>query len=565
MNHQRSPRLVAGLLRRLSATILFLLILMGCSLVTPRPASPTPAFLVATSVPAVVAINTPAVPATTEDLGPGGNLIMTLGYQDPTTLDPALVGDVTSAFVISQLFSGLVRLDSNLEVQPDLAETWQVSDDGRTYTFILRENARFADGTPITSEDVRYSLERATDPNLSPYMPAASYLSDIVGVREKLAGEASGVIGLQVIDQRTVAITIDSPKSYFLAKLVHPTSYVVDRRAVEAGGDTWTEQPNGSGAFEIEQWDHNQSLVLRRNVNYYRDLARLDRVTLLMGASASNSLVLYEQGRIDLTNVYADSLARVQDESNPLSRELVSVPQLSITYIGMNVTIPPFDDPKVRQAFALLIDRERLAHVTMGDSVQAARGILPPGMPGYNPNLPAPVANIEQAEQLLKESKYGGAENLPPIVAYGDWVGVLRSVVEESGLDITIEVRGFENFGEYLTAMQDGTLPIYGTGWIADYPDPENFLDLLFRTGSNQNHSLYSNPKVDDLLNQAAVEKNEDARWKLYQQAEQIILDDAPVIPIYHDVDHLLVKPYVKGLTLTPMGILDLSTIELVR
>lgn len=508
---------------------------------------------------------TPA-PLQKEDIsGSGGNLIMTLGYQDPPTLDPALVGDTTSAFVTSQLFSGLVQLDNNLDVQPDLAARWEISDDGTTYTFFLRQDAAFADGTPLTTKDVRFSLERATDPNLGPYLPAQTYLGDIVGVREKLAGTASNIAGINVIDPHTIQLTIDSPRSYFLSKLVHPTAFVVHRDTVEEGGIEWTENPNGSGPFDIETWNHNRQMVLKRNVNYYGDLALLDRVTFLMGASASNPLILYEQGKIDVTYVNSFALARVRDTSNPLSRELVSVPQLSITYIGMNVTKPPFDDRRVRQAFALLLDREKYAEVTQHDSVEPAYGILPPGMPGYNPDLPKRLEDIERARQLLEESRYGGANGLPPIVAYGGGsVHILREVLEEE-MDLSMEVRSFENFSEYLQAMKAADLPMYSTGWIADYPDPENFLNVLFHSESLENHAAYSNQDVDRLLEQAAQEQDNTERWELYQKAEQLILDDAPIIPVYHDVDHLLIKPYVKGLELTPMGIQDLSTVELVR
>jgi ABC-type transport system substrate-binding protein len=495
----------------------------------------------------------------------GGNLIMALGARDPATLDPALVGDATSAFVTQQLFSGLVRLDENLAIQPGIAERWTVSDDGMTYTFILRANARFADGTPITSEDVRYSLERATDPGRAATLPARVYLNDIVGVAEKLDGTATSISGIQVIDPQTLAITIVGPRSYFLAKLSHPTAFVVDRRTEEADPAGWTEQPNGSGPFMIEEWRHDQRLVLRRNLNYYGDLARLDRVTMLMGAAASNPLVLYETGAIDFTSVPAYALDRVRDESNPLSRELVSVPQLSLSYIGMNVNRAPFDDVNVRQAFTLLIDQARLANVTLSGGVQAARGILPPGMPGYNEQLPDPQVDLKRARQLLRESSYGGAEQLPPIVGYGGgWVGLLRDLAEEE-LGVMIEVRAYENFGDYLDALDEAQFALFDIGWVADYPDPQNFLDVLFRSGSQENYSAYASPEVDALLDQAASEADEMTRWQLYQEAERQILADAPIIPLYHNIDYVLIKPYVHGLNVTPMGILDLSTAELIR
>jgi ABC-type oligopeptide transport system substrate-binding subunit len=170
---------------------------------------------------------------------------------------------------------------------------------------------------------------------------------------------------------------------------------------------------------------------------------------------------------------------------------------------------------------------------------------------------------VEAARRLLSESRYGGAENLPPIAAYGGgWAVTLRDVAQET-LGITIEVRDFEDFGAYLNALDRNEFALFSLAWIADYPDPENFLDLLFRSGSGENHTLYANPAVDTLLDEAAVSADEAQRFQLYQQAEQQIIADAPVIPLYHDVEHTLVKPYVKGLTITPMGIIDLSAVEL--
>jgi len=510
---------------------------------------------------------TPEPAPTVEKIQPissGGNLIMTLGNQDPPTLDPALVGDTTSAFIVRQLFSGLVRLDNEMKVQPDLAEKWEISADKTTYTFTLRKDARFADGKSITSEDVYYSLERATDPKLANSLPAKTYLNDIVGVKDKLDGKATEISGLKVLDPQTIALTIDKPKMYFLSKLCHTTSFVVDRQVVEKSGKDWTEQPNGSGPFEIERWEHNQTLVIKRNANFYRAKAKLDRVKFLIGAAASNAMVLYEEGKIDAVEVYASALARVRDPNNSLSKELVSIPQLSLTYIGMNVTIPPFDDLKVRQAFALLLDRERIAEVSLHGSVKPAKGILPPGIPGYNSELPALKSDLAQAKKLLAESKYGGAANLPPIAAYGSWATTMQEIAEKE-LGIKIEVRSYEKFSDYLQALDKNQLAMFDISWIADYPDPENFMDVLLRSKSGENHTAYANPEIDALFDKAATETDDQKRWSFYREAEKRILTDSPIIPIYHNTQSMLIKPYVKGLVVTPMDILDLSTVELVH
>ena len=185
-------------------------------------------------------------------------------------------------------------------------------------------------------------------------------------------------------------------------------------------------------------------------------------------------------------------------------------------------------------------------------------------MPGYDPAITPVGADPERARALIAESRYGSVAALPPIVAYGSQAGTLRDVAKEI-LGLTIEVRDYESSGDYFAALSQAQFQIYGSGWIADYPDPENFLDVLFRTGSGENHTAYASAEVDALLDQAAVETDAPKRYELYRQAERRILADASMVPLYHDVAHTLIKPYVRGLEVTPMGILSFATVELVR
>ncbi|GIV95417.1 MAG: peptide ABC transporter substrate-binding protein [Herpetosiphonaceae bacterium] len=530
--------------RRVSMLILLMLVaLTGCSGLQAAPTATIPAELLEHASSA----------------GGGGELILALGAELPT-LDPAEVTDTTSALVTRQIFSGLVRLTNDLEVEPDLAERWDISPDGRVYTFYLRPEARFADGTPILAEDIRWSLERAMSPGR---YAAATYLNDIEGALEKMSGQADSVSGLRVIDDHTIEITLRAPNAVFLLKLTNSPAFVVDRRAVERGGSDWTDEPNGSGPFMLYERNAD-GLLLRPNLYYYGRPAKLDQLTLLLGAAAASELVLYEQGKVDYAEVPYYALPRVADPSNPLSRELVTVPALSLSYIGMNVNIPPFDDPKVRQAFSLLIDRERLVKSDGLETAVAARGFVPPTMPGANPDLPPPPEpDVEEIKRLLAESRYGGAENLPPIVGYtnGGSVALLGELLKET-LGITMEVRTTETWGAYLQGLNE--YPMFDLSWIADYPDPENFLEALFGANSGSNHTGYNNPQVEEIFAMARAEQDEQRRYELYQQAEQMILQDAPAIPLYHSVQYALVKPYVKGLVVTPQGLIDLSTVELV-
>ncbi|HEY1015945.1 MAG TPA: ABC transporter substrate-binding protein [Herpetosiphonaceae bacterium] len=502
-------------------------------------------------------------PRTLQRIGGDGNFFLTLG-DDPLSLDPAL--EESSPLLSRQLFSGLVKLDSDLQVVPDLAESYEVSEDQRTYTFKLRAPARFSSGRELTAEDVRWSLERATDPATG-HINAAAYLDDIDGASEKIAGKAERLTGLEVIDEQTIAITLHEPSTVFLAKLTFPTAAVLDRRSIEADPEGWTEKPVSSGPFQLDYWDHRKRMELIPNEHYPGQPAKLGRLTFLIGAEGANPLGLYETGVIDMAGVSGYSLDRINDPSDPLHAELQSSVSLSTSYIAFNVRQAPFDDPKVREAFSLLIDHRKLADVSYNGTALIARGLLPPDLPGANPEaLPEPRYDIERAKQLLTESSYGGADKLPKIVAMGGGnVGLLAQIAKEQ-LGIEIEVRSVDGRTKpYIEALEEGQFQLYDFGWTADFPDPQNFIQVLFGTGAYYNYGGYSNPKVDDLVNKAKGEGDPDKRAALYQQAERQLMDDHALVPIVHGTSHRLVKPYVDGLVVTPQGLLDLAGVSLRR
>ena len=262
------------------------------------------------------------------------------------TLDPALsrsgAGDI-----LGGIFSGLVKLDTDLQVVADMAESWEVSDNNTVFTFTLRDNARFHDGRTVTAADVKYSWERALDLE-SPV--AYTYLGDIVGAQAMVDGEAETLEGVEVLDDRTLRVTITDPFSYFLSKLTYPTSFVVDRANVETGGD-WTDAPNGTGAFKLKVWEKDRLLILERNEDWYGGAPVLAHVVYRIFAGIP--MQMYENGEIDLTNIYVNNIDRARDPANDLSNELVEGTSLCTSYLGFNVSHPPFDDPKVRQALAL--------------------------------------------------------------------------------------------------------------------------------------------------------------------------------------------------------------------
>ena len=481
-------------------------------------------------------------------------------YVDPPTLDPHLTTDATSARIIVEVFGGLVTIDPDLNIVADLAESWDISDDGRVYTFHLRPDAKFHDGKPVTAHDVLWSLERATNPlNESPV--ADQYLGDIVGVKEKLAGEDTTISGVRFIDELTIEITIDEAKSYFLAKLTYPTGFVLDQDNVEANPRSWFREPNGTGPFRLEEYVVGETLVLSRNEDFHLGPPKLEEVEFIL--SGGTSLLMYENNEIHVAGVGLADLDRLNDPSNELYSELKTAPaSFSVNYIGLNVNEPPLDDVKVRQALNLAIDKEEIASIVLGDLVRPADGILPPNFPGYAEEVRGYEFDPTRARQLLEESKYGGdLENLPPITittpgSFGANVSLDMEVILqmwERNLGITAEFQQTE-FATFLKDLHKGRFQMFDIGWIADYPDPENFLDILFHSQSTNNHTHYSNPEVDELLVQARVETDTTRRYSLYNQVEQMILDDAPWVPLWFDGESkLLVKPNVHDFLLPPL------------
>ena len=485
------------------------------------------------------------VSATAAPRTPRGGAITLYGSLPPT-LDPAMVQDSTSAEYVVHLFSGLVSLDAEAEIIPDLATHWDITGGGTVYVFHLDAEARFSDGRSITADDVAFSIERALSPALGSPV-ATSYLDDIVGALAYASGEAPTVEGLEVIDDHTVRITIDAPKAYFLAKLTYPTSYAVDRSQVTEDG-SWMLEPVCSGPFALQEIDRDH-LVLERNPHYVGRSVNLDTATYVFGAG--DPMTMYETGELDIVAVSPYEIERVLDPRNPLHSQLHTAPAASVRYLGFNTDEPPFDDPAVRRAFAMAIDKERLADLVFRGTALAADGILPPALPDHDPSFEGIAYDPEEARAVLATSRY--ADKMPELVLStagtsahlgSDARAVLAMLEENLGLEVTVEQL---EWADFLEDLNRGRFQMALSGWIADYPDSQNFLDLLFHSASPQNRSGYANADVDALLESARAKLDPERRTELYRQAERMIINDAPWIPLTHAVSYTLAKPHVRG------------------
>ena len=526
---------------------------------TPPPARserPTPS-----SGQAKIAPELLQTPERVGDDKPTGGVFRRL-WADPPTLDPALVTDGTSYAIVIELFSGLVKLtgESDDPIAMDLAESYSVSNRGKTYKFVLRDDSKFSDGSPVTATDFKWSWERAALPETeSPIVD--EFLGDIIGVQAIIDGEATTAEGIEVIDDLTLQVTIDAPKPYFIAKLTYPIAFVVNADNVTAGGENWTDDPVGTGPFVLKSYSIGERMLLSKNPNYWGDPAYLDEVQLLL--AGGSAMAMYENDEIDITGIGLADLERVTDPEEELSKDVVEVPpSFSTSYIGFNVEEAPFDDVHFRRALNFAVDKQLVANAVFSDLVRPATGVIPPGFVGFNPDLEGLAFDEDRAKEELAKSKYADPETRPRIVITLPGTGGSPSLTTEVVADMwrrTLEVDVEIQQVEWATFLQDlhrNRLQAFSLAWQADYPDPHTFVDVLFRTGSSINNTNYSNPEVDALLEQANVEADPVRRIKLYQEAEEMIVEDAAWLPLWWGVEgKVLVKQRIGGMTFPPLSV----------
>ena len=383
-------------------------------------------------------------------------------------------------------------------------------------------------------------------------------------------GSITEASGLKVINDQTLEITIDEPKTYFIAKLTYPTAFVLNKKYVESIGESWIDNPVGTGPFVLSEYQIGQVLKLKKNVNYWGELAKVDGI--IMNLAGGVSMAMYENDEIDITGVGLADLERVKDPNDPLNKDLVNVPpQFSLNYIGFNVNMPPFDDENFRKALSYAVDKEIIAEKVYSGLTKPSYSIIPPGFPGYSPSIVGLEFNEELAKQHLAKSKYSDPSTRPRIIVTIPGTGGSPGLDTEIISDMWNEVLGIEveiqqvEWATYLQDMNRKRLQVWaGSGWQADYADPQDFIDVLFYSKSDINHGNYSNSEVDKLILEARTETDNNRRFLLYNQAEQKIIDEAAIFPLWFDTDGFaLVKPWVKGYEFTPIIVPKFKDVEI--
>jgi len=506
---------------------------------------------------------------------------------DLKTMDPALSTDAPSIAGIDLVFTGLVQFDNNLRVTPQLASSYELGSDGLTWTFHLRPNLKFSDGTPLTSADVVYSINRALLPATKSVVGPV-YLALIKDSDKLNAGKIPTIIGDSLLtpDPNTVVIIANKKAAYFLDALVYSTSYVVEKSVVDKYGANWTDHladnggQGGDGPFKVQSWTHGTSIVFVPNPTYYGPQPQLTKLTYPFYKDTGTNFQAYQAGQTD----YAQGVptADLSIAKALPNNQYSLVPQLWINYYTMNYLVKPFDNIHIRQAFALAINKDLIAHSVWKDTYIATNHIVPKGMPGYNPNLTAPdgvtgtSGDTTKAKALLQqglqEEGWSSVSQMPTVkLTYisgspdtDNEVAAIQQMWQTT-LGVNVKTNP-EEFNKLLTDSEAALnnpngLQFWGIAWIADYPDPQDWTTLQFGKGQQYNQINYGQNNSADAATQqqtqaalAAADVNPDntSRMQAYNQAEQQLVNDVAWLPMEQVAVSQVLKPYVRGVVFNP-------------
>jgi ABC-type transport system substrate-binding protein len=495
--------------------------------------------------------------------GKSGPRIFCFYQEAPTTLDPALAADAYSSTVIAQIYSPLVGLTSNLEPTPQVSDSWTISRDGKTYVFHIREGVRFHNGREVTAEDFAYTLTRCFQEPFRSEGLAAGYLDAIDGVPEFLAGKAAAIRGIRAIDAKHLEIRLSRPYRPLLSALALDQTSVVPRELMDRHGNAILEvSPVGCGPFRYVRRTE-RSVVLAANPDYFMGRPAIDSLVFFtpIGDVTSQGANALLDGRATLSTLPID---RVEEFRAQPGITMLRWQDLTLAFLGMNATMPPLDDARVRRAIALALDRQGMLHF-QPEGKTLAQGILAPGVPGYSPAARTYPHDLARAKELLREAGYGPAHPLPALKLYKSVtsnaaVRALDSLMvhslAEAGLQVQIQYVTWKVLDDAITGRK---APLFSLSWVADIPDPDTFLRALFYSSSSTNYFRYRSAHVDSLLDAARSAEDPKVAQAAYQQAEDRILRDAPFVPLYHPTNFIGLRSDVVGLQMNPLGISTLA------
>jgi ABC-type transport system substrate-binding protein len=478
---------------------------------------------------------------------------------NPTTLDPALIVDVTGGTISAKLFNGLVRLDEGLQVIPDIAERWTISGDGLIYTFQLRRNVEYTNKQYVTADDIKYSFKRILDPKTR--SPNTWVFEKIAGAKDYMKGKTADLAGIRVLDDHSIEIRLERPFSPFLSLLTMPPAYVVPEREVRRWGPDFSTHPVGTGPFVLGRWMPNRELRLDRRDRYFDGAARAKGIIYRVIPEDLTVVSEFELGNLDVIQVPAPEYSRYRND--PKWKELMaSVKGINTYYIGMNCTRPPFNNINLRKAMSLAIDRKKLLSTFLEGRGRLAGGPVPDLLRAWT--APDPYAyDPGKAREIVSREGMDGRTIQLYITSDQEVVDMaefIQSYIGKTGLKVRITQL---EWSAYKEALNKGEADMFWLSWWADYPDPEDFLFPLFHSsnaGPAGNRTRYKNSTVDRLIEAAQTTGSEKERMASYEKAERIIVDEAPWVFFWHKTDYALRQPWIKGYRMYSIYSIDKGT-----
>ena len=493
-----------------------------------------------------------------------GVLRVNLGTEPPG-LDWHTATDSTSFDVVSNIMIGLTAYTNDLKCAPSCAESWEILDGGKRYLFHLRKNIVWSDGKPVTANDFAYAWRRLLAPTTAGQY--AFFLYDIVGAREFNSGkDAQGVavssakpappLGVKALDANTFEIKLTKPAAYFIYLTAFCPTFPMRQDVIEKWGDRWTEPAHilTNGPFKLTKWQHEYKMELAANEKFWAGAPQVKTIKMFMVPEQSTAYALYENNELDFID--NRSLATPDIERIKYLPEYKNFPLLRCNYLAFNCKKPPFTDARVRRAVSMAIDRTIFAKI-LGRNERPAYSWLPPSLPGYNKANDVPF-DPPAARKLLAEAGYPDGKSLPPIeVLYpnrDDVTLTVEAVQDELKRNLSMPIH-LENteWKVYLTRVQKDPPTMFRNNWGADYPDPETFMNL-FTSYNGNNHTRWSDPAYDALIESAEAEQDPVKRAALYQKADHIIsIEQAPIVPSFMATQNIMVKPWVHGIAINPL------------
>src|SRR5712691_8141038 len=489
-----------------------------------------------------------------------GGMYRRMLWDNPSTLDPTFLTDIYGRAVVSQIFDGLVQLDAELNPRPAIAEFWEASGDGRTWTFTLRRGVRFHHGREVTAQDFVYSFSRFLKPPKS--VPLTEFFRRIQGAEDFMQGKMQHVVGLEALDRYTLQLALEEPLAPSLLLLALANAYVVPQEEAERQGGHFGRSPVGTGPFKFVRWEENKEVVLEANDQYYAGRPFLDTLVykIVVGSRLEEGFAEFLQGNLEEAVIPSNKTEEVRTNPEYKKYKRVRRPPLSVLYIGFNTQLKPFDDKRVRQAFNYAVNREAIVREITRMGSLPATGVLPPGLLGYDPELQSYPYNPAKAKLLLAEAGYPSGAGFPVVQLWTNHkaestkaeLAAYQRYLADVG--VQVEIHFAPDWPTYKSMLEHGQLSMFRLAWYADIPDPDNVLCPLLHSVSPTNRTFYRNPQVDQFLEQARKELNDVQRAALYRRVERLVMDDAPWILQHYTTFEYLYQPYVQGIKVNLLG-----------